>query len=171
MTNFFHDVHCVEELKRQYRHLALENHPDAGGDEMTMKLINLEYEELFKVYGNIHTNAKGEVYENKKEVFCDGYDDGYRAVIDALAGLVAKGLINIELCGSWLWISGETLQCKDYIKATGAKWSGNKKMWYWHPEEGKKWYKGKGWSIDKIRSVFGSESVEIPGAPEVAIPF
>lgn len=165
---YFNKVFTVEELKRQYRRLVLENHPDAGGTEEAMKQINAEYEELYKTYANVHEDHKapGKTYTTKE----GAHDDGYRAVIDALAGLAAKGLITIELCGSWLWIGGDTRQYKDYIKAAGCKWSGNKKMWYWHPGDAPR-KKGRGWDINKIREIWGSEALEFETRPEVAIPF
>ena len=164
---------CVEDLKKEYRRLTLDNHPNCGGSEQAMKEINAEYDLLFAEIGNVHRNAKGETYTNKKEQFYDGYDDGYRAVIDALAGLAKKGLITIELCGSWLWVGGQTREYKDYIKATGAHWSTNKGMWYWKPGEDTKKRRGKSWSIEKIRGCFGSTQLDFgtDRAPEIAIPF
>ena len=79
--------------------------------------------------------------------------------MDALAGLAAKGYISVELCGSWLWISGDTRNFKDYIKATGCKWSGKKKMWYWHPGDFKR--RGHGWTIERIRERFGISLIAV----------
>lgn len=167
MTTYFSKIFTIEELKRQYRRLVIENHPDAGGSEEVMKQINKEYEELLKEVANIHEKPgePGKTYKTKEGAF----EDGYRAVMDALAGLAAKGYISVELCGSWLWISGDTRNFKDYIKATGCKWSGKKKMWYWHPGDFKR--RGHGWTIERIRERFGSEALEFANAPEVAIPF
>ena len=65
----------------------------------------------------------------------------------------------MELCGRWLWIGGETKKHKDELKALGCKWSKNKEKWSWHyPEDSIKTFKGKkAWSMDAIRSAFGSE--------------
>jgi len=38
----------IAEIKKQYRALALKNHPDRGGDPERMKEINLSYEYLMK---------------------------------------------------------------------------------------------------------------------------
>ena len=162
---YFNKVSTVEELKRQYRHLVLENHPDAGGTEEIMKQINAEYEKLFARVGNIHEsiNEPGETYEKEGAAV----EDGYRDIIDALAGLAAKGLITIEICGTWLWIGGNTWQYKDLIKGTGCKWSGSKKMWYWHSGDTPH-KKSRGWDINKIRAVWGSEALEFAGSREIA---
>ena len=61
----------------------------------------------------------------------------------------------IELCGSWIWISGSSYQYKDELKEIGFKWASQKKQWYWHSEAYRK--KGKKpLSMDDIRSYYGS---------------
>ena len=66
----------------------------------------------------------------------------------------------MELCGSWLWIGGETKTHKDELKALGCRWSQKKGLWYWrHEEDGHRWYKGKK-SMEEIRSKYGSQVFE-----------
>lgn len=50
-SSYFHNVDSVEELKRQYRNLAKQYHPDIthDGGEM-MKRINEEYKRIYKEY-------------------------------------------------------------------------------------------------------------------------
>ncbi len=62
---YFHQIHSLAELKKQYRVLALANHPDRGGDTEVMKQINLEFEKLFKVWEHVKTSTK------------TGYEDDY----------------------------------------------------------------------------------------------
>lgn len=165
---YFKDIYCIEDLKEQYRALALQHHPDAGGTEEAMKAINLEYEGYYATYQNIHRNLQGETYEDKKAQ--TGYDgSGYREIIDKLAGIAAAGYINMELCGNWIWITGETRKYKDIIKETGAKWSPKKNAWYWH-EAGYKKRGKKSFSLDDIRELWGTQTIR-PGAATVAIPF
>ena len=40
----------LDELKKEYRRLAMANHPDRGGDEATMKAINAEYDAVFPAF-------------------------------------------------------------------------------------------------------------------------
>ena len=47
---YFNNVKSYEDLKNQYRTLALANHPDMGGDTETMQEINKEYDSLFPVW-------------------------------------------------------------------------------------------------------------------------
>ena len=44
---FFKNVKTIEELKRQYKTLAFEHHPDKGGNVEDMQYINAEYDEIY----------------------------------------------------------------------------------------------------------------------------
>lgn len=45
---YFDACKSLEELKRAYKKLALENHPDMGGNVDVMKAINCEYDRTFE---------------------------------------------------------------------------------------------------------------------------
>ena len=65
--------------------------------------------------------------------------------------------LEVELCGSWLWIGGNTRENKEALKAAGCRWSNNKKLWYWrHEEDGRSWSRGKK-TMSQIRSKYGSQ--------------
>lgn len=65
--------------------------------------------------------------------------------------------LELEICGDWIWIRGNTYQIKDQLKALGCYWANKKKAWYWRPADYVKVSK-KEWSMEKIRFRFGSES-------------
>ena len=44
---YFNNIHSLDELKKEFRRLAMLNHPDRGGDTATMQAINAEFEMLF----------------------------------------------------------------------------------------------------------------------------
>ena len=48
IMRYFIDIRSFAQLKKEYRRLALENHPDRGGDTAVMQQINLEFERLFE---------------------------------------------------------------------------------------------------------------------------
>ena len=55
----------LEELKKLYRKLSREHHPDVGGSDEIMKLINKEYSELFKELKDIHVDSNGIKYHKE----------------------------------------------------------------------------------------------------------
>lgn len=150
---YFENPADLNELKLQYRKLALKNHPDRGGSTEVMAEIKREYDELFE---RLSLKAEAEEAAAKGTTDASQMDDGYRVVVDALLNIPG---IEIEQCGSWLWISGETKKHKDEIKAAGCYWSAKKKMWYWRPETKSRRWNRKSISMDAIRFKYGSSSV------------
>ena len=67
----------------------------------------------------------------------------------------------VELCGEWIWVSGETKIVKEHLKSAGFSWSKPKCSWYWRPENLKKFkrFKHEAWAMDVIRSKYGSKRV------------
>lgn len=64
MTHFS-NITSFAELKKQYRTLAIANHPDKGGDVKVMQEINAEFEKLFKVWEHRKDEVSGHTgYEN-----------------------------------------------------------------------------------------------------------
>lgn len=65
----------------------------------------------------------------------------------------------VELCGSWLRITGDTHNHKDALKTVGCRWCNTKKMWSWHhAEPGAKFYRGKR-TVQEIRGKYGSQRI------------
>ena len=144
---YFEKVATIDELKKAYRKLAFKHHPDKGGDEATMKAVNAEYEQLFK-----ELNIAGTTGESKYNL-----NDGFREMIDKIINL--DGL-EIEICGLWVWVSGNTREHKDALKEAGFYWASKKKMWYWRPEEAKIRRSSGIKDMDYIRTMYGSETVK-----------
>lgn len=63
---YFKNIKDLSELKKRYKHLALQLHPDVGGNEEDMQLLNAEFEQLFNVFKVINKNVKA---EKKPETF------------------------------------------------------------------------------------------------------
>lgn len=149
MKKYFDNVTTLDELKKAYRRLAMQYHPDCGGDEETMKAINAEHDALFEQLKRTH-NATADEYHQTTETA-----EEFRAVISFLMTL--DGVV-AELCGSWVWCSGETRKHKEALKGAGFHWSQNKQKWYWHHEEpGRKWRRGNT-SMSEIRRKYGSQT-------------
>lgn len=146
---FFTTCKTLDELKKEYRRLTMIHHPDHGGDTATMAAINNEYAERFESLKKAHNAQADEAHQTTEA------PEEFIAIISEL--LKYPGLI-VELCGSWLWISGETRPVKDQLKAAGCRWSSNKKMWYWHhAEDGAHWSRGKK-TMNQIRQKYGSQT-------------
>lgn len=148
---WFNNPTTAEELKEQYRKLAMKYHPDMGGDVEKMKEINNEYDILFPRLKDIHRSAKGETYTAENPTA--ETPDEFKHIIDRL---VRMDGINIELCGSWLWITGNTVAHKEELKAMGFKWAAQKKAWFFHHGEYRKRSR-KTMSMNRIREMYGSE--------------
>ena len=48
----FQNITSLSELKKQYKALAVANHPDRGGDTATMQEINAEFDALFAIWAH-----------------------------------------------------------------------------------------------------------------------
>lgn len=145
---YFNNVHTLDELKAEYRRLALRNHPDRGGDPEIMKEINAEHDRVFEMLKRQHNATHDEQHQTTETA------EEFRAILEKLLKL--DGL-TVELCGSWLWISGETYRHKAELKAAGCRWSSGKKCWYWrHEEAARPWHRGKA-TMAEIRTKYGSQ--------------
>lgn len=142
----------LEELKKACRKLAIQHHPDAGGKEDDMKIINDEYTKLFEALKYIHKNFSGETY--RKET-----DETPEQFINIINKLIRFEGIIIEIIGSFIWVSGNSKPYKEQIKDMGFRWSGNKKAWYLAPDDYKR-RSHKNYSMDDIRGMYGSKEFE-----------
>lgn len=148
MSQFFKNVNSLEALKKEYRRLVMIHHPDHGGNTATMQAINAEHDALFealKAKHNAEHDAEHQTTETPEE---------FREIIEALLRMDG---VEVELCGSWLWIGGNTRAHKDDLKAAGCRWSSSKKLWYWrHAEDAHRWHRGRS-TIGEIRTKYGSQ--------------
>lgn len=149
---YFTNCKTAEELKTAYRKAAMKLHPDNGGNEEEFKTMQAEFSKMFDRLKNVHASKDGGTYEKTGEYATHETAEEFMNIINTL--LTFPGL-NVELCGSWVWVSGDTKQYKDQLKELGCKWSANKKMWYWQ-NDGKRKHHKKAWSIDQIRNTYGS---------------
>lgn len=76
--------------------------------------------------------------------------------------------IEIEVCGSWVWVTGDTKPHKEELKALSFRWSSNKSAWYFHRDGYKKRSK-KSLTLDEIRGYYGSEKIEKEGSGKIAV--
>jgi hypothetical protein len=153
---FFRGLTTVNEIKVEYRRLALLHHPDRGGDTATMQIVNAAYQEaLAPLDGQINKGADGKdhpyAYNEETE----------QAIMDKIAELLGYKLadIEIEINGTWLWVGGETYQHRDILGAVlKMNFSGRHKRWSWH--NGPKYRRRGKLSYDEIKLAYGSKKVD-----------
>ena len=144
----------AEDLKKAYRALAFTHHPDKNGDLEIMKIINLEFEILFEKLKDTHRSAAGETYTSSTK--SNEVPEDFIKIIEEL---IRFENIVIEICGCFLWISGDTKPIREILKKLKFRFHSKKKTWYLKPD----WYIKRGakqYSMNEIRSMWGSQTVE-----------
>lgn len=153
MTTYFTNCKTAEEAKQEYKRLARELHPDCNTEDTTAEFqkMQADFETAWKRLKDIHTNAQGETYTNSRET-----SETAEQYMDIINALMKEPGIVIELCGSWLWITGDTFSAKSILKELHFKWSRKKSAWYFHFEPYRKRGKVER-SMEDIRNMYGSE--------------
>jgi hypothetical protein len=108
-----------------------------------MKMVNQAYDAL-----------KNETGETKIEGDYSSYGEDLNNALNAVMGFG----FDIEICGAWIWLHGDTRPHKEKLKESGFNWAPKKKLWYFRPAD----YKSKGrgqFSMDDIRASHGSEKI------------
>ncbi len=161
---YFANVNTLEQLRRQYKELIRKYHPDnVNGSTEATQDINSEYDKLFKVLKDNHESKSTDKTANSTAYTQSEYSNMYdkqndKALREILQKIINFDGIEIELVGSWLWISGNTFKYKKDLKELGFKWASQKKMWYWKSEAYHK-KSNKSLSMEDIRSYYGSTKV------------
>jgi len=135
-----------EIVKTARNEAAKKYHPDMGGSVEMMQMVNEAYETLIIL--------PEETIEIKEEQMKYG-----EMLNDAINAILHLSEIEIEICGSWIWVGGKTKQYKEVLKAADYKFAGKKKKWYFRPAGYKSYNRGK-WSMGQIRNHYGSKDVE-----------
>jgi curved DNA-binding protein CbpA len=149
-ANWFAHCKTSEEIKEHYRQLCKQHHPDMpGGDTATMQEINV-------AYAVASTNAKRQEkpgWTEAQYVYAAEVDELVRIAIEEIITLPG---LDIEICGLWVWVGGNTREHKDALKEAGYKWAPKKMKWYFAgiPANGR----GK-MDMDEIRSRYGSQRI------------
>lgn len=158
---YFKNVNTIEELRRQFRDLLKKHHPDNGGSEEVAKQINAEYERLFKVLKDKHeSKASAGAGANSKTYNDNTYNFEEDAKLrEVLQKIIHFTDITIEICGVFIWVSGNTYQYKKELKESGFLWASQKRQWYWRPETYVKKSR-KTLSMQDIRNYYGSTEVK-----------
>jgi hypothetical protein len=148
---YFADCWTVEQIKIRYRELAIEHHPDHGGDTRTMQDINAEYHIALKMQDGRESTDDGKKYTYK-------YDEQTEQnIMDKISELLKiKMNAEIALIGVWIWITGDTRPVKTKLKDIGCKWHQKRAAWYWSPY--KHYGKSSRGSLEHLACKYGCET-------------
>lgn len=138
-----------EVVKTAYRQASLKFHPDKNpaGQEM-MKLINEAKETLKHLDYPFEFNSE------------EGYNYG-EEINEALNKIINLQGITIEVCGAWIWVSGDTKENWKILKEAGFKFSPLKKMVYFRPQYANtRRHKRDGLSMQEIRHKYGADNIK-----------
>ena len=156
--NIFRDCKTPEEIRKLYRKMAMKHHPDHGGNTADMQELNRQYEQALQ-------GKSGETFTNNdRQEYTYTYSQAAeRATMEKLYNLLALKMANvqIELIGTWIWVSGNTRAYKDLLgkNGLGLRFSGKRKMWYYtttHKRGGR--YGRK--SMDELRDKYGARTFQ-----------
>ena len=115
-----------------------------------MKIINYEYDELFKDLKDIYRTKDGEPYTTKQ-----GTSETSEQYKDIINELMKMDDIVIELIGCFVWVTGNTKIYKERFKDLKFQWHSKKLAWYLKPEDYKK-RSHKDYGLDEIREMYGT---------------
>lgn len=145
---YFTKCKTAEELKKAYREIVKKLHPDKGGSKEEFQAMQNEFEKAWESLKNIHVNKDGEKYERETKQTATAF-------MDMIDRILRMDGVDVEMCGSWIWCSGDTKPHRKELKDMGFRFSRNKSAWYYHEGTYRRRC-GKTYSLDEIRDMYGS---------------
>jgi curved DNA-binding protein CbpA len=160
MKNYFANCTTLDEAKALYKKLAFQLHPDTSGKDTKAEFQEMQSQ--FEKFTPTTEKYKGEYDSHSAKE--------YMTIIEDLMHI--EGII-IEICGSFIWLSGETKAVKEQIRAIKndsfkpAQWHTQKLMWFFAPV-GYRRFSGKIFDMEEIRNKYGSETFTGKGQTKIA---
>ena len=137
-----------EEIRTLYRKLAHQHHPDKGGETEKMKELNRIYKEVLAKASK--DDPKFDIHHEEK-------------LMEKIQQVINLEDVKIEVLGTWLWITGETYQHKDFLRENGFFFSKHKIAWYYRNEAEQGKWKWSAKPLELIRKKYGSHEVKNQG--------
>ena len=134
----------ASDLKTAYRQACKKYHPDVNPNGLElMKVINIAYNMLKENFGK---------WDYTQQSNTASITEQMQAIFDKIKFFKK---IKAEVCGTWLWVSGDTWGYRKELKSAKLFWARKKQQWYWRPADYKKRSK-KVFSMAEIRNTYGS---------------
>lgn len=151
---YFKNCKTIEDVKETYRKLAKKLHPDCGGDAEEFKKMMQEYTAVFKRLKNVHRGEQKEDQADHTE-----YSETPEEFAEIINKVIFMDGVEIEIVGHWVWLSGNTYNYKEEIKAAGFFWSSKHKKWYYNGST-KKSKKHSKLTFDQVKDIHGCKTVK-----------
>ncbi len=147
---WFKACKTVEDVKKMYRDLMMQYHPDHGGDVEIAKAINTELNEALQFAMNSH-------FSDWKEANPESKYEGFKArpFADILEKILSWNL-TIEIIGFWIYCF-DSFEYKDLLKDMDFWFSKKHKAWVYSGSA--KIKKRSKLTTDDIREMHGSEHI------------
>ena len=147
----FENIENLAEAKKIYKKLAKKLHPDIGGTNEEFKILGIVYN--FIIENKIF-------FTNESKINID------------IEKIITKILhfedIIIEVVGSWIWLSGDTIEIKESLKEIGFKWSSKRKQWYFTNNTNKRFSKSNK-SMEQLKNKYGCKTINTKQNKKIAM--
>jgi hypothetical protein len=164
---YFEGLSKPSDIKAKYRKLALENHPDMGGETRIMQEINAAYLIALQAIDGTTTVVRDTETGKDVEYVYNYRQDTEQAVIDIIDQLLKLKMVDVDvyIVGVWVWVSGNTKPYKEELKGLKLRWHSKRLKWYFKPYRGRTHYSNK--SFDTLLNQYGGG--RIPSYVETVI--
>lgn len=156
MKWFRDSIDNLNDLRTCYKKLIIKYHPDNNTEDTTsiMQEINAEYDSLFKNLKSAYEKSASyeQQTDRQKQAYDWKKDQQIRAIIMALSKFEG---IEIELCGTWVYVRGNTYPYRKQLKELGLRFNSHKECWIVHYDDYYKYHKTPV-SMTYIRDKYGS---------------
>lgn len=156
MFKYFNGLKTIEEIRKAYNKLAFQYHPDLNKSPEACRImqeINAEYQKA------INAVKSG---ESLKETFDAEKAAQYPEIISKIINFQG---VKIDICGSWVWLTGTTYLYCEQLKALNFHFSRSKKAWYWNDNKIRR-LRGM-YSLKEIYEKYGKIPVETEEQPKI----
>lgn len=152
---YFKNCKTIEDVKETYRKLAKKLHPDCGGNADEFKKMSAEYTTAYNRFKNVHRSQAAD-QEEKTEYRTEYSAEEFADIINKVIHLDG---VEIDIVGTWVWLSGNTYPHRETIKAAGFFFSSKHKKWYYNGNT-KKSKKHSKLSYEEVKNIHGCKTVK-----------
>ena len=128
------------------------------GNRMALTTQTISHDLLFQKLKDTyeHSESYEKQTDRQKQAYDWEKDKQLRAVIVALSKFAG---LEIELCGTWVYVRGETYPYRKELKDLGLRFNSHKRCWIIHFDDYYKYHK-KPVGMSYIRSKYGSVIIQ-----------